>query len=81
PAPLAAAGLPPRPGRATPPGRAPPVLDRRGASPRQLVAAGVGGVAEDPRCTIEDKTLFSHRRGAPTGRIAGVIWIDQGAGG
>jgi copper oxidase (laccase) domain-containing protein len=39
----------------------------------------VGAIAVDPRCTIEDRTLFSHRRGAPTGRIAGVIWMETGA--
>ena len=38
--------------------------------------AGIAAVAEDPRCTIEDQSLFSHRRGAPTGRLASVIWID-----
>ena len=41
-----------------------------------LVDAGVSAVATDPRCTIEDRTLFSHRRGAPTGRLASVIWMD-----
>ena len=25
--------------------------------------------------------LFSHRRGAPTGRFASVIWMDTTAGG
>ncbi|GEE03331.1 laccase domain protein [Gordonia spumicola] len=51
-------------------------LDLRAGIRRQLLEAGVGGVALDPRCTIDDLTLFSHRRGAPTGRIASVIWID-----
>ncbi len=28
-------------------------------------------------CTFENKTLFSHRRGAPHGRIAGIIWKEE----
>ncbi|KAA0023144.1 peptidoglycan editing factor PgeF [Antrihabitans cavernicola] len=51
-------------------------LDLRAGIRKQLLDAGVAGVAMDPRCTIEDRTLFSHRRGATTGRIAGVIWMD-----
>ncbi|MCF8570770.1 peptidoglycan editing factor PgeF [Gordonia sp. HY002] len=51
-------------------------LDLRAGIRRQLVEAGVGAVAVDPRCTIEDDRLFSHRRGAPTGRLASVIWMD-----
>ena len=53
-----------------------PGLDLRAGLRRQLLALGVAAVAEDPRCTIEDAHLFSHRRGAPTGRLASVIWID-----
>ncbi|QNG18536.1 peptidoglycan editing factor PgeF [Rhodococcus triatomae] len=53
-----------------------PGLDLRAGIRRQLLAAGVAGVAEDPRCTIEDQSLFSHRRGAPTGRQAAVIWME-----
>ncbi|MFC8046920.1 peptidoglycan editing factor PgeF [Nocardia sp. NPDC057353] len=64
------------PGSAATTVRGTPALDLRAGIRRQLEAAGVGGVAVDPRCTIEDKTLFSHRRGAPTGRIAGVIWMQ-----
>ena len=41
-----------------------------------LLEAGVAGVAVDPRDTIADPSLFSHRRGAPTGRLASVIWMD-----
>lgn len=51
-------------------------LDIRAGLERQLREAGVGGVAIDPRCTIGDPELFSHRRGAPTGRLASVIWMD-----
>ncbi|GAB2920758.1 peptidoglycan editing factor PgeF [Rhodococcus aerolatus] len=53
-----------------------PGLDVRAGLRAQLLAAGVAGVAVDARCTIEDRTLFSHRRGAPTGRLAGVIWAE-----
>ncbi|ALG85143.1 peptidoglycan editing factor PgeF [Gordonia phthalatica] len=56
-----------------------PGLDLRAGIRRQLLEAGVSAVAVDPRCTIGDTTLFSHRRGAPTGRLASVIWMD-GAG-
>ncbi|MEU8894282.1 peptidoglycan editing factor PgeF [Nocardia sp. NPDC048505] len=67
------------PGSASTTVRGTPSLDLRAGIRRQLTEAGIGAVAEDPRCTIEDKTLFSHRRGAPTGRIAGVIWMETGA--
>ncbi|GAC49701.1 peptidoglycan editing factor PgeF [Gordonia aichiensis] len=56
-----------------------PGLDLRAGLRRQLLALGVAAVAEDPRCTIEDQDLFSHRRSAPTGRLASVIWIDPDA--
>lgn len=65
------------PGSATRTLKGTPGLDLRAGIRRQLLEAGVKGVAEDPRCTIEDQTLFSHRRGAPTGRIATVIWMDS----
>lgn len=64
------------PGSATRTAKGTPGLDLRAGLRRQLLAAGVSSVAEDPRCTIEDPTLFSHRRGAPTGRLAAVIWMD-----
>lgn len=54
-----------------------PGLDLRAGLRRQLVEAGVAAVAEDPRCTIEDTMLFSHRRDAPTGRIASIIWLEE----
>ncbi|TLF81035.1 peptidoglycan editing factor PgeF [Nocardia cyriacigeorgica] len=66
------------PGSATTTERGTPGLDLRAGLRRQLTSAGVGAVAVDPRCTIEDKTLFSHRRGAPTGRLGGVIWMQEG---
>ena len=67
------------PGSATKTARGTTGLDLRAGVRRQLLDAGISGVAMDPRCTIEDRTLFSHRRGAPTGRIAGVIWMDTTA--
>ncbi|WP_327147571.1 peptidoglycan editing factor PgeF [Nocardia sp. NBC_01329] len=66
------------PGSATTTVHGTPGLDLRAGIRRQLTAAGVSAIAEDPRCTIEDKALFSHRRGAPTGRLGSVIWIDSG---
>jgi copper oxidase (laccase) domain-containing protein len=66
------------PGSATTTVRGTPGLDLRAGIRRQLTAAGVTAVAEDPRCTIEDTALFSHRRGAPTGRMGSVIWMESG---
>jgi copper oxidase (laccase) domain-containing protein len=37
---------------------------------------GVSAIDIDPRCTVEDVNLFSHRRGAPTGRLASVVWME-----
>ncbi|MGV9710192.1 peptidoglycan editing factor PgeF [Gordonia sp. NPDC003424] len=56
-------------------------LDLRKGLERQLLAAGVAAVAVDPRCTVDDPDLFSHRRGAPTGRLASLIWIDSAGDG
>ncbi|PSK91806.1 hypothetical protein CLV63_11987 [Murinocardiopsis flavida] len=49
-------------------------VDMRAAVAAQLRAAGVGQVIDDARCTLEDPELFSHRRDAPTGRMAGYVW-------
>lgn len=68
------------PGSATTTVRKTPGLDIRAGIRKQLLDAGVSGVAVDPRCTIEDRTLFSHRREAPTGRLASVVWMDTSAG-
>lgn len=65
------------PGSATRTARGTPGLDLRAGLRRQLEAAGVAGIAEDPRCTIEDRTLFSYRRSGTTGRIAGAIWMES----
>lgn len=53
-----------------------PGLDLRSGIAGQLGRLGVTAVDTDPRCTVADATLFSHRRGAPTGRLASVIWME-----
>ena len=53
-----------------------PALDLRAGIVRQLVAAGITGIDIDPRCTVEDTALFSHRRDAPTGRMASLVWME-----
>jgi YfiH family protein len=53
-----------------------PALDIRAGLRRALLAEGIAAVAQDPRCTMESAELFSHRRQAPTGRLAGVIWSE-----
>ncbi len=53
-----------------------PGLDLRAGLWRQLADAGVAKIGIDPRCTVEDKTLFSHRREGTTGRLAAVTWLD-----
>jgi YfiH family protein len=53
-----------------------PGLDLRAGLVRQLSSLGVTAIDVDPRCTLEDTTLFSHRRGAPTGRLASVVWME-----
>ncbi|MFB9908278.1 peptidoglycan editing factor PgeF [Allokutzneria oryzae] len=53
-----------------------PGLDLRAGLWQQLADAGVGRIGLDPRCTVEDETLFSHRRQAPTGRLAAVVWME-----
>jgi copper oxidase (laccase) domain-containing protein len=51
-------------------------LDLRAGIARQLKELGVVSIAVDPRCTIDDDALFSHRRGSPTGRLASLIWME-----
>ena len=51
-------------------------LDLRAGIACQLKALGVVAIDVDPRCTVDDVSLFSHRRDAPTGRLASVVWID-----
>ena len=53
-----------------------PGLDLRSGIARQLAELGVTSIDRDPRCTVADPTLFSHRRDAPTGRFASLIWME-----
>ncbi|OJZ68618.1 peptidoglycan editing factor PgeF [Mycolicibacterium diernhoferi] len=53
-----------------------PGLDIRAGLARQLADLGVKAVDIDPRCTVEDTRLFSHRRDAPTGRLASLVWLE-----
>lgn len=64
------------PGSACRTRRGTPGLDLRAGLRRQLAALGVTRVDTDPRCTLEDPTLYSHRRDRTTGRIAAVTWLD-----
>ena len=52
-------------------------LDIRSGIERQLRSMGVTQIDMDPRCTIEDESLFSYRREGTTGRQAGVIWMPS----
>ncbi|MFV2197352.1 peptidoglycan editing factor PgeF [Nocardiopsis sp. LOL_012] len=49
-------------------------VDMRAAVTAQLRRAGVADITADGRCTLESEELFSHRRGAPTGRLASFVW-------
>lgn len=51
-------------------------LDLRAGIARQLQGFGVTAIDADPRCTVADRKLFSHRRGAPTGRFASLVWME-----
>lgn len=64
------------PGSRTTTPKGTPALDLRAGIARQLVAAGITAIDIDPRCTVEDPALFSHRRGAPTGRLASLVWME-----
>jgi hypothetical protein len=45
---------------------------------RQLERAGVGALFGNPVCTFDDATrYFSHRRQAPCGRMATLIWLER----
>ncbi len=64
------------PGSAVRTRRGTPGIDIRAGLYHQLVELGVGRIGGDPRCTLESRELFSHRRDARTGRQAGIIWLD-----
>ncbi|RBY89196.1 peptidoglycan editing factor PgeF [Blastococcus sp. TBT05-19] len=53
-----------------------PGLDLRAGIAEILRRAGIPEVVQDPRCTAEDPTLYSHRREGVTGRQAGLVWLD-----
>jgi copper oxidase (laccase) domain-containing protein len=50
-------------------------LDLRAGVEEILRRAGIPEVVQDPRCTMEDRQLFSHRRDGVTGRQAGIVWL------
>ena len=64
------------PGSRTTTSRGTPGLDLRAGIARQLMDLGITAVDADPRCTVEDRNLFSHRRDAPTGRLASLVWME-----
>lgn len=64
------------PGSATKTRKGTPGLDLRAGLWQQLADAGVAKIGVDPRCTVEDKTLFSHRRDGTTGRLAALTWLE-----
>jgi len=68
------------PGARTTTSRGTPGLDLRAGIARQLTDLGVTAIDVDPRCTVADRALFSHRRDAPTGRLASVVWMEQRPG-
>ncbi|MGH3435329.1 MAG: peptidoglycan editing factor PgeF [Sciscionella sp.] len=51
-------------------------LDVRAGLWQQLTDVGVARIGVDPRCTMEDSTLFSYRRDGTTGRLAALTWIE-----
>ncbi len=53
-----------------------PALDLRAALAVELGRLGIGRIVSDPRCTVEDPTLFSYRRDGITGRQVGVVWTS-----
>ena len=64
------------PGSRTTTARGTPGLDLRAGIARQLAGLGITAIDVDPRCTVEDRNLFSHRRDAPTGRLASLVWME-----
>lgn len=64
------------PGSRTTTSRGTPGLDLRAGIAAQLRSSGVTSIDVDPRCTVDDPNLFSHRRDNPTGRLASLIWLE-----
>ncbi|HEV7648168.1 MAG TPA: peptidoglycan editing factor PgeF [Actinophytocola sp.] len=67
------------PGSASKTRKGTPGLDIRAGLWQQLAGAGVAKIGVDPRCTVEDPTLFSHRREGTTGRLAALTWLEPDA--
>ncbi|MGV0744628.1 peptidoglycan editing factor PgeF [Mycolicibacterium sp. XJ870] len=65
------------PGSRTSTSRGTPGLDLRAGIARQLRDLGIKAIDVDRRCTVEDPNLFSHRRNAPTGRLACLVWMES----
>lgn len=64
------------PGSRTTTARGTAGLDLRAGITRQLTELGIVAIDVDPRCTVDDANLFSHRRAAPTGRLASLVWME-----
>lgn len=64
------------PGSACRSAKGTPGIDLRAGLWEQLAREGVGKVGLDPRCTVEERSLFSYRRQGTTGRIAALTWVD-----
>jgi YfiH family protein len=64
------------PGSRTTTARGTAGLDLRAGIARQLTELGISAISVDPRCTVDDPNLFSHRREAPTGRLASLVWME-----
>ncbi len=64
------------PGSRTTTPRGTPGLDLRAGIARQLTTLGITAIDVDPHCTVADRTLFSHRRDNPTGRLASLVWME-----
>jgi YfiH family protein len=64
------------PGSRTTTARGTAGLDLRSGIARQLTRLGITAIGIDPRCTVDDVNLFSHRRAAPTGRLASLVWME-----
>ncbi|MFJ2300949.1 polyphenol oxidase family protein [Oerskovia paurometabola] len=66
-----------RPGTGSTTSRGTPALDLPAGVVAELRAAGVAEIVETGICTLEDERFYSHRlatrRGATTGRFAGVV--------
>ena len=58
------------------------LCDLAGLARRRLAAAGVTAIADGTACTYSDAMRFySHRREAPTGRMAALLWLGPGPAG